>query len=163
MNLGFLETLVTQWPTDWVILGTFAVIVALDAVRSGSNRACALSLTFPLALLTLGTISQTVFVTSFAEQLLTPLASAALFGGALLLLYVFMRRIIGFWTDSRQGALQALIAGVACTAIVVVVWLQVPALDTIWHFSNTVHATFGQSYRLWWYLGSFAALAYVRS
>lgn len=160
--MDFLSTL-SQWPADWVILGTFAIIVAIDSIRSGSNRAVSLGIAFPLAYATLGTFAQAAFLGPLMAQLTSPYAGAVLFGALLIGYYACTRRIIGFFADTRRHTTQALLAAVACTGIAATVWLQVPALDVVWHFGSMVHMVFGQSFRLWWYLGSFAVFAYVRS
>jgi hypothetical protein len=37
-------SLISHWPIDWIILGAFAVLIGLDAIRSGSNRAASIAL-----------------------------------------------------------------------------------------------------------------------
>ncbi len=163
MNLTSLSTLVTQWPTDWIIIGAFAAVVALDTLRAGSSRAAAFSLASLLSVTAFGELSQTTPTASFIGQFSAPIAQMVLFGIVLAILFLFMSRVVGLWGNSSEGPIQALIAGVACAGIVASVWLQVPTLDTIWHFGPQVQLIFGASYRLWWLIGGAAALAYVRS
>lgn len=163
MNIDSLSSLVTQWPTDWIILVALAVFVAFDALRAGSNRAATLALAAPLSVVAFNELSQTAFISTFLAQFSAPLAQAVLFGILIIIFFLFIRRIVGLWGDTSEGPLQALIAGVACAGIVATVWLQVPALDSLWHFGPQVHLVFGEAYRLGWLLAGTAALAYVRS
>ncbi|MDP2648684.1 MAG: hypothetical protein Q8P19_02180, partial [bacterium] len=90
-------------------------------------------------------------------------SGAVLFFVMLVALFFFSRRIIGFWSDSRECVVQALMAGLATTIIALVVWLQIPSLDAVWHFGPQIQNVFSEAYRFWWLLISFAALAFVRS
>ncbi|MCR4325401.1 MAG: hypothetical protein NUV59_01170 [Patescibacteria group bacterium] len=161
--MAWLSTLLTQWPTDWIIVIALAALVALDALRGGSNRACAISIALPLSLLALASFEKAAFLAPFASQISAYASGSVLFFVMLVAFYFFSRRIIGFWSDSREGVIQALLAGLATTIIALVVWLQIPSLDTVWHFGPQIQNVFSEAYRFWWLLISFAALAFVRS
>ena len=163
MDTTSFSTIVANWPTDWIILGAFAAITALDALRAGSSRAAALSLALPLAALSYGELSHTTPLSSFMNQFSAPIAQMVLFAILLAIFFILMTRIVGLWGDASEGPIQALIAGVACASVVTVVWLQIPTLDALWHFGPHIQTIFGPAYQLWWLLGAFAGLAYVRS
>lgn len=156
-------SLLAQWPTDWIIVLALGALLSLDALRTGSNRTSTLALSFPLAALALGELPKTAYLGPLMGQFSTPLSQSVLFAIFFVVFYILIRRIIGFWTDSRQGPVQALIAGFACAGILMAVWLQIPALVSLWNFNALIQTIFGEGYRLWWLLGGYAALAYVRS
>ena len=166
MNLASFSSfsaLVTVWQTDWIIIGAFAALVALDALRAGSSRAAALSLAMPLSVFAFSELSQTIPIAPFLTQFSAPIAQAVLFGIIVAVLFLFIKRILGMWGDNSEGPLQALLAGIACAGVAATVWLQIPALDSLWHFGPQVQLIFGEAYRLWWLVGAAAILAYVRS
>ena len=163
MDFGSFTSVVENWPTDWIILGAFAALAAFDTLRAGSSRVAALSLALPISAVTYGEISHTFPISSFLTQISSPVVQGALFAILLVIFFLLMRRIVGLWGDLSAGPLPALIAGLACAVIAITIWLQIPILDSLWHFGTHVQAIFGQDYRLSWLLGAFAALAYVRS
>ena len=163
MHLDTVQALVTHWPTDWIIVGALAILVALDALRAGSSRAASLAVALPLSAFAFGELSHTVPVASLMSQFSAPVAQSVLFGVIVAIFFFLIRRIVGLWGDSSEGPVQALITGVACAAVMTSVWLQIPSLDAVWHFGPQVQLVFGESFRLWWLAGATAALAYVRS
>lgn len=155
--------LAAAWPLDWILIGAFAALVSLDALRSGTGRAASVALVLPVVLFTLQELPKTAFLSVFVSQFSTPIMQAVLFAILFVIYYILIRRIVGVWSESQGGPMQALIAGVACTVVVVCMWLQVTELDTVWHFGAQLQAIFSESYRLLWLLAAYAALAYVRS
>lgn len=155
-------TLITKWPTDWILIGAFVVFVALDALRSGTARAAALMLSLPAALFVANALPDAIFFGPLLVQITAPLAEAAIFVGIAIILYFVAHRAI-FSFSEGGGVVQALIAGLAASVVFVVVWLQVPALESAWGFGDQVRMVFGEAYRFWWLLASYAALAFVRS
>lgn len=153
----------SNWPTDWIIIGAIAAFAALDALRNGGNRAIALVLALPAALLALEALPNAAFVGTFSAQFSTRLLQALLFGIVFVALYVFTYRILGFWSGTSGGPMQALITGVAGAAVLTTVWISVPALDSFWTFGPQVHTVFGEAYRFWWLVLSFVGLAFARS
>ncbi|HWP61563.1 MAG TPA: hypothetical protein VN495_03095, partial [Candidatus Paceibacterota bacterium] len=76
--------------------------------------------------------------------------------------YVLCNRIIGMNFGAGAAPFSSIAIGFATTAIVVVFWLQVPALSTIWHFGPAVSSVFAAQYAFWWLLGSYVVLAGLR-
>ncbi len=155
-------SLLAHWPTDWILLGAFAVFVALDALRSGSARAATLALAAPLSLVLVDALPQTFLAGSLSQQFAAPAAQVVLFALIFGVLFLLIHRIVYSFSENG-GVLQALIAGVAATAAVAVVWLQIPALQSLWQFGPQAQLVFGEAYRLWWLIGAYTALAFVRS
>jgi hypothetical protein len=162
MNLGSLSGVIAHWPTDWIIIGAFAAVIALDTMRSGSARAATLALVAPLSLLMVNMVPQAFIAGQVSQQLTAPAAQVLLFAVIFGVLFLVIHRII-FSFSENGGPIQALIAGLSATAVFVVVWLQVPALESLWHFGPQVQLVFGEVYRLWWLIGAYIALAFVRS
>lgn len=155
--------LFTHWPTDWIIIGAIAVFIALDTLKNGGTRASALALSLPATLFVLEALPRALFIGAISKQFSTPVLQAVLFGIVFVTLYILIYRIIGFYSTSTGAPVEALLTGLAATAILVVVWLQVPALDSLWHFGTQVHAVFGEAHRFWWLAASYLALAFARS
>jgi len=78
-------------------------------------------------------------------------------------LYLLVRRMDSPYRGEYGQPLQALLAGCAGAAILLVVWFHVPALASLWQFGGDVTAVFSGPYAFWWLLGSYATLAFIRS
>lgn len=161
MDFSSLSSVVTNWPMDWIFIFAFAVITALDAMRTGLARATALVLSLPAALLVMQQIPDAFFLGTLFAQFQSPLAQLAIFLAIAILLFIATHRLI-FSFSNGTGPVQALMVGFAATAVLLVVWLQVPALDGLWHFGNQVQTVFGVAYRFWWLIGSYVVLAAAR-
>lgn len=148
---------------DWIIVAALVIVIAFDTLRSGSNRASALALALPTTLLVREQLSSAAFVSGLVGQFSTPLLQVVLFAILFVPLYFFSYRIIGAWGSSSGRPVEALLTGLASTAIVVIVWLSIPALDAVWHFGPQAQYVFSESYRFWWLLVSYGALAFARS
>lgn len=162
MDVSSLSSIATNWPMDWIFIFAFAVVTALDAMRTGPARATALVLSLPAALLVMSQLSNALFLGPLFAQFSSPPAQAAIFAAIAVLLYIATHRLI-FTFSNSLGPLQALVVGFAATAVLLIVWLQVPGLDALWHFGDQVQAVFGAAYRFWWLVGSYVVLAAVRS
>ncbi|MBI2612696.1 hypothetical protein HYW59_02695 [Candidatus Kaiserbacteria bacterium] len=163
MNFDSVISAVTNIPIDWMIIGGFALLAALDCVRSGARRVSQLTLAFPLAALLMQSLPQAYLVGDIAKQFSTPLMQALLLGALFVALYIFIGRIGLSWGGEEGQTIQAAIAGVAAAGIVVTMWVATPSLMSLWHFGPQVQEIFGETYRFFWLLGAFAAFAYVRS
>ena len=62
MNLDSITTLFAGIPTDWLILGVFAILAAFDILRNGARRASTAALALPVALLLFVTTENTIFI-----------------------------------------------------------------------------------------------------
>ena len=162
MNFDALGGVLAQWPIDWILIGAFAAFAALDAIRSGPTRATSLMLSLPAALLLVGNLPNALFIGPLVAQFTTPLAQAGIFAVVTVTLFFVIHRVI-FTFSNGLGPVQALVVGFAATAVLLIVWLQVPGLDGLWHFGDQVQAVFGSAYRFWWLAASYVALAAVRN
>ncbi len=149
-------------PLDWVIIGGFALLAALDCVRSGVRRVSQVALAFPLAALLMQSLPQAFILGEAAAQFTTPLMQALLLGFVFAVLYVLIGRVGISWGSEAGQTIQAALAGVAAAGVVATMWVATPALDSLWHFGPQVQEIFGEAYRFWWLLGAYGALAYIR-
>jgi len=163
MNVASLTALAAHWPTDWILIGACAVFVALVAWRGGIGRPASLVLALPLAFFVFQSLSSAAIVGSALVQLQTPLAQSGIFLILVIAAYMFVHRIIGFYADAQGLPMQSLIAGAATAVLILVFWLQVAPLSSIWHFGLQVQTIFGEGYRLWWLVLAYLALALVRT
>ncbi len=162
MDIDAWQAIVANWPNDWIILGALAIFVSLDALRSGSARAASIALSLPAALLIVNSMPQSFFLGPLTAQFTSPIVPAIIFLVISTAVCFIVHRAM--FTFSEGGAVvQSLIIGVAAVVVLVVVWLQVPALESIWHFGPQVQEVFGPAYRLWWLVAAFFGLAIARS
>lgn len=162
MDIASFSSIFAHWPTDWILIGAFAAFAALDAMRSGPARAAALVCSLPAALLILQALPKAFLVGGLSAQFATPLAQLGIFIVLAAILYIAIHRII-FTFSHGTGPIQALIIGLATAIVLAVVLLQISAFQSVWHFGDQVQAVFGAAYAFWWLLGSYIALAAVRS
>jgi len=163
MNLDAVTGMFTSIPLDWIILGALVVLIALDSLRSGIGRACAISLALPAALLLFSLSQKTIILKDVDALNSSPLIQLAIFGIIALACYLLARRMALEYIESGTGEpIQALLAGGAATVVLIVVWLQLPMTDSVWHLSDRVQAVFSESYRLVWLLGAYLGLAFAR-
>jgi len=162
MNIASFPISSAYFSIDWILIGVLVVVIALDAMRSGSARAGSIAIAAPLALLLSGAVSQAAFIGSVVGQFSGASAQALLFGAIFIVTFLFVNRIVDSFSGSG-GLVQATFAGIAATAVLLVVWLQVPGLQSLWHFGPQIQMIFGEAYRFWWLIVAYAALAVVRS
>src|SRR3989344_2874353 len=157
MGLDTITNFFAGIPTDWLIIGSFVLLAAFDAVRAGSRRICLLALALPVTVVLVANLPKAVLLGSIVTQFSTPVLGAVLFFIVLVITYIIIGRIGLAWGGEAGQTLQAALSGVAIAALAVTFWIQVPVLDSIWHFGPQVQDIFGESYRFFWLLGSYAA------
>ncbi len=148
---------------DWIIIAVFALIVTFDALRSGSGRAAVLAVAFPIAVFFSDLATHTYLISGLLAPLSTPVLKAGVFLAIFAITYVLIYRIVYSFGGMSRGFLFALLSGISAAIITTVMWLQVPALQAIWHFGPEVSAIFGASYALLWIIAAYLILAFVRS
>lgn len=161
MNIASLPISPAHLSIDWIIIGVLAIAIALDAIRSGSARAASLALAAPLTLLLFNALSQAMILGAIVVQFSGTSAQMLLFAAIFIAMFLFVNRIVDSFSEN-VGIARAAIAGVAATAVLLEVWLQVPGLQSLWHFGPQIQTMFGEAYRFWWLLIAYAALAFVR-
>lgn len=163
MDLGSVTSFFAAVPTDWILVAIAAVLFMVDAIRVGAGRVAALGFAAVFAVLASAALQKAAFLGAISTQFATPVLQAVLFGVLLVLLFLLVRRITIDYSEMGGQPIQALFAGGAVAALVLVAWVQIPALSSVWNFGPQIHAVFGEAYRFWWLIGSFAALAFARN
>lgn len=157
-----IRTFATNIPVDWMILGGLAVLSTFDVLRSGPGRMSALALALPIAVMVSAVLPNAFLLGNMVSEFSTPFLQGMLFLALLAALYLLVRRMDASYGGEGQP-LQALLAGCATTAILITIWLQVPALGAVWDLGTDIKMIFGNIYSFWWLLGSYTTLAFVRS
>lgn len=146
-------------PMDYFILALVALIIAFDAWRSGPNRAIALSLAFALTYISLSWASGTYFLNTIEMSGYAALGIAFV---KLIALYFILNRIVNSFGFGVGGPATALAAGLGATALSIVFWIATPTFNDLWTFGPVIQSIFGEAFRAWWLIGSFALLAFAR-
>ena len=162
MNIASLPTSFAHVSMDWVIVAVLVILISLDAIRSGSARAATLAISAPLTLVLFNALSHAAIAGPVAAQFSGVSAQMLLFGVVFVVTFLMINRIVDSFSGTG-GVVQAVIAGIAGTAVLLAVWVQVPGLQSLWHFGPQVQMIFSESYRFWWLLASYIGLAAIRS
>jgi hypothetical protein len=163
MDFSPVVNIATHFPTDWIIIGAFTLLITLETIRAGANRACSLALALPLGILFYNILPHAAFIADIFSHVATPLVQAGIFLALVVMTYTFAHRVIGFYGDSSGRIIQSILVGVSTAVILIVFWLQIPSLTALWPFGAQIQTIFGEAYRFWWLLGSYVLLAVVRS
>ncbi len=163
MDVSAITDIFSSVPADWFIIGRVALAAAFDCIRGGARRVSQIALAFPLSALLMQSLPHAFILGDAIKQLTTPLMQALVLGLVFAVLYVLLGRIGISWGGEGGQPMQAALAGVAMTSIIITMWLPTPALDSLWHFGPQIQDLFGDQYRFWWLVGSLGALAFVRS
>lgn len=162
MDLDRIPDILHAIPLDWILLGVFALVVSFDTMRAGAGRAITLALALPAAMLIFASAAKAVLLGSIIGGFSSPTAQALLFVALAVALYILIARIVSSHSGGGQP-IQSAVAGVALTVVFITIWLQVPALDSIWHFGWQVQGLFAEQYRFWWLICSYLALSFARA
>jgi hypothetical protein len=160
MDFGSSLNVLESIPVDWIIIGVFFLLVAADALRGGSSHAMAFCLSLPISLLIFQSITKTIALGALDAQMQLPLEQAVLFLIIEAVLFVCVNQML-FSFEHYTSLLSSSVAAFASTIVLLVVWIQIPVLQSIWHFGPQIQIIFGQSYRLFWLLASYLALAFI--
>ena len=150
-----------SWPIDWIIIAVLVALLTLLGFRSGSARTNAASLALPLSLLLYQWLPTSFGLTLLAPYISTPISQSLVFLVIFVCVFIIMYRLFYSYSYSTGSVLQALLGATAATIILLVVWIQVPAFESIWHFNDQIHLLFGEAYRLWWLLVAFLVMAFA--
>ena len=154
---------VSHIPIDWIVIVAFILIVTFDAMRSGSGRASVLALAFPIASFFSNLIAHTYLIGKMLASFTSPLVGEGVFFVLFIISYLLSYRIVYTMGSISRGLLFSFLAGISAAIVAVVMWLQVPALAAVWHFSTQVQTIFGSGFALLWLLLAYLILAFIRS
>lgn len=150
-------------PIDVIILFALFLVMLVDGMRSGVARPATFSVSLPLTLLITTLLPHTAIIGPMLEKVSTPYIDAALFGGIFVALSFLIYRILCSAGVLVASTLTAVVASACVVVIFVAVWLHVPALQHVWHFSPLIETVFGSPYTAWWLILGFLGMGFVRS
>lgn len=149
-------------PIDAVILIIFAIIVCIDAYRSGTRRAVVFALTAPISLVVYSALLNAALIGVSMQKMAMPSVQAATAGGVFILVYLIIYRLVPPSFNNASSPLQAIVASLAASITLALLWVQTPALMALWAPSEMVQMIFGATFRLYWLAGTFLTLAFAR-
>ena len=149
-------------PADWIILGALVGLGALDAYRVGSARIGAIGLSLLVTTMVFNASKKAIVLGPLMNSSKLQYTEALSFAALALLLFFLMRHVTIDYSLDGLNPISSLFASAATAAVLLVVWINTPALDSIWHFSSLLHSAFAEAYVMWWIIGALAILAYMR-
>jgi len=149
-------------PIEAIVLVIFAVIIIVDALRSGTRRATVFSLSVPISLFIYSALLNAAFLGPYVAKLTLPMAQPGLIAAIFVLTFIILYKLVPPSFTPGSTPIRALLAGLAATVILALFLVQPPTLITLWDPSSMVKTIFGAQYRLYWLLGAFIALAVAR-
>lgn len=163
MDVALVTSIFKGIPYDWLALGTILILLALDSLRSGIGRACAIAVALPVATVFFSMVAQTAFIGTLEPISSSHIGQITIFAVLAIGIYFAVRRMGLDYIDSGKGEpIQSLLAGTAATVVMAVMWFQIPVLAELWHMSDNIHAIFAAQYQLLWLTGSYITLAFAR-
>lgn len=149
---------------DWILFSVLVALFALESFRSGSARAATFAISLPLSLIALQWLSSSFIVGNILHEYVknSPL-QLGVFAILFALFFFLTYRIVGSPGGGNGGVLPAVISGFSATVVLMAVWPLIPGLAGYWQFADSLSLLFGESYRAWWLIGSYVALAFARS
>ena len=148
-------------PTDWLIIASILILFIVFSVVRGTTYATALSLSLPISLLLYQSISKGAFIGGIAAGFSSPIAQSVLFLIIAALLFVLTNQAIASF-DTPSSVVSGIAAGLAALIVLVVIWMQIPVLQSLWHFTVQLESVFAGAYAFWWLIAAYVLLAFSR-
>ena len=160
MDISAYTSIFSAISADWIIFGGCALFFVFDSLRAGPARVMALSIALPISLLLSESVREAAFLGNFI-QTAAPAVQTGAFIALTVALFVPLYRMLDTGSDSSPPV-QAVITGIACAVILMLVLVQLPGITLPWTLGPVFLAVFSEPYRLYWFLGAFIALAISR-
>jgi hypothetical protein len=161
MNIQAVTGIFSGVPVEWLVLGLCLIILTGLTMMQGSVYTTALALALPVVSVLYGGITHTAILGTISKQFSSSVEQAVLLAILTAVIYVCMYRICATF-DHSAGFFVSLICAVAATIVLIIVWVQIPLLESFWQLGPTVQTIFGDGYRLFWLIGAYLALAFAR-
>jgi len=144
--------------TDMMAAGGALLVITLLALYAGSAQAVAIGLAAVIAPSALALAQKASFVSGLTSgETGERVFLVALFAVLVVLLNMMSRDIL-----HMTSPMQAIMAGVGATCLVIMMWISTPALAEWFSFGSTVTAVFAESFRFWWLMATFGLFAFSR-
>ncbi|MBI5644960.1 hypothetical protein HY970_02570 [Candidatus Kaiserbacteria bacterium] len=163
MNLDAVTSFFTSVSVDLIVIVGFVLVCAIYAARMGVNLPISIAIGLPLTQFASALMIGSVFVGTLSDPTSESALQTGLFIGTAVLLIGLVHRMTSAYGDLNPSFPLAILTGVATMTVVIDVWVETPALSVLWQFGPSIQSIFAESYRLWWFLGAYLALAFVRS
>ena len=163
MNLTALfPTWLSSIPLGWIVIAVVFFLLTFDAMRSGPGRAAVIAMASSISMFLYNLLPHTMLLGAFiASSNRTILA--ALFGLLFVASFVLVYRMSSIFGGSSGGFLFSFIAGISATIALIVTWVQIQPLESLWNLGSQIQAVFGTSFAAFWLIGIYLALAFIRS
>jgi len=148
---------------DLIIIAICVVLFTVDALRSGAAHATVLAVAFPVAMLFSNLLPHTYIVGGMLSKLSIAILPTIIAVAALVIAFILINRMMSMFGSYSAGLFYSFLTGISATIVVIVMWLQTPALHTLWSFGPQIQTTFGSAFALAWLIVAFLILAFVRS
>ena len=148
---------------DLIILAVCVILFTIDAMRSGAAHATVLAVAFPVAMLFSNLLPQTYLIGGMLSKLSVAILPTIIAVATLVVAFILINRMMSLLGSYSAGLFYSFLTGLSATIVSVVMWLQTPALQSLWHFGGQIQAIFGSVFALAWLIVAFLILAFVRS
>jgi hypothetical protein len=148
---------------DLIVIGGLILVAFFAVLRSGTGQATALALAFPFAALLYSEVPGTYLLGPTLEKISMQGTQAAVFGILFVVSLFLLYRIASCYDSLTGGSVIGVLAGFSVAILLIVTWLQIPALSALHELTPPLPQIFAASYRLYWTLGALMLLAFVRS
>jgi len=162
MDLSAIYSVFSHVPVEWIVIGAFFLLIVADALRAGSVRAASLALSFPITGMLMQMIAQTALLSTVVGQLKNNIEQVILFAIIEAVIFVCVHQML-YSFDPYTSLVSSIVCGLAASVVVLVVWVETPALNAIWQFDPNIQAIFGHSFGFFWLIASYLALAFIGS
>jgi hypothetical protein len=148
---------------DLIVIVGLIVLSFFIVLRAGTGQATALALALPFAGLLYGEIPYAYLIGPAIEKVTVPGTQAALFGIIFVITLFLMYRIVTCYDALTGGSVLGVLSGVSVAILLIVTWLQIPALSALHQLTAPLPTLFAETYRFYWTLGALGILGFVRS
>ena len=146
---------------DWFIVAVLFILSAFDGYQSGGARASAAAIALPLSIIFSNTVASTLALGATLHTLHAEAYPTAVIGVLFVIFYLIINRMIEP-SFGAGGIISALLAGAGGVVVLLDVWIGTPILDTLFHFGPFPQFVFSETYRLYFVIGGYIALAFAR-
>ncbi len=148
---------------DFVVIGGLVLLAVIVMMRSGTGHATALALSFPMAALLYSAVPSAYMIGPFLEKMDAPGMDAVVYGLLFVLTVTLIYRIVTCYDSLTGGSILGILTGISVTILLIVTWLQIPALSELYQLTPPLPMIFAEQFRLYWTIAALGLLSYVRS
>ena len=148
---------------DFIVIGGLVILAILVMMRSGTGHATALALALPMTALLYSAVPSAALVGPFLEKMNAPGMDAVVYGLLFIVTVILIYRIVTCYDSLTGGSVLGILTGISVSILLIVTWLQIPALHDLYQLSHPLPMIFAEQFRLYWTIVALGILSYVRS